>query len=555
MGNKRAAAIITLILVAFALIRLAGWLCWVGPPVTGDYGPGENAISAHALYAGVSPYNDFRHALSTPTVYPPIVFSLTALTMPLFGNGVDAALAAGRSVVILSTFVVCIMIFMLARSFGASFAASLIAALAFLCSPLLQRWGFDFRVDLPALAFGLAALWVFRKGYGFAAVLLCVLGFFSKQSSVASIGAIALFLWFEGRRGRAVALASTWLCAVAGVLALLNWVWPHYLLNTFTAVSAIYFDPWAAPHFLLKTIVLDFGIVILAIAAIVYDSYSSTNRLALFFLGTTALENLTGAMRWGSNAYYFLPMLAALAIIAAPQIDRLLGSLSRLSKPAQLSLGAVVAAALLLGNAYGNLDVLRHPSRLQLWPARELGSPWHPKSLDSLRSIRGPVLTDNAALTLVDHSTQFRTINLMILGAMRSRGTFDDTRLLTAIRCHRFAAIALDSWKFDRHYRGRRWFWPELRRTIEANYRFAPSEGAPFLMFPRDSTGCETHSLASTRHINLTRPSPIPCPTRLGPTRAPINLKPLRRTDAAGVFVFGCQANRPVRRAISRSVR
>ncbi len=242
-------ATIVTILLGFAAFFVAGWLCRVNARWVWDYGPDWNAIIVHRYRMNEPLYPDPFKSL-TSTVYAPLVLLLAGLIAPLFGHGTLAALAAGRSIVLLSTFAVCVMIFTLARRFGASRAASLIAVLAFLCSGLLQPWGFEFRVDMPALAFELAALLVFQAGYGFAAVVFCVLAFFSKQSSVAAIGAITLFSWLEGRRGRAVALAATWLAGVGLLTMLAQWVWPFYLANTVEAVSAGYLDPLAAPEFL-----------------------------------------------------------------------------------------------------------------------------------------------------------------------------------------------------------------------------------------------------------------------------------------------------------------
>jgi hypothetical protein len=395
--------------------------------------------------------------------------------------------------VLLSTFVVCVMIFMLARRFGSSTAASLMVALAFLCSGLLQPWGFVFRVDMPALAFELAALWVFQTGYGLAAVLFCVLAFFSKQSSVAAICAIALFTWFEGKRGRAVALAGIWLAALGFLTLLAQWLWPFYLANTVRAVSADYLDLWAAPEFVMHLIGWDIAISILALTALLYRP---VNRLALLFLVAAALENTASSLRWGSNVYYFLPTLAALTIIAASEVDALLGVLAKLGKPAQVAGGVIVALLIPLGNA-------RPPSPWYWIRLRgKFQLPRDAEWLRRARSVRGPVLTDWAALALVDDSPELRPVDLALLGAMRRHGALSGTSLLTKVRCRAFGAIALDRWGLSRHWRGHMFFWPELRAAIQANYVPVPSRGPPFLMLPRAGRGCADDQ-AVTHHNNF----------------------------------------------------
>ncbi len=195
------------------------------------------------------------------------------------------------------------------------------------------------------------------------------------------------------------------------------------------------------------------------------------NRLALLFLGTALLENLVSSLRWGSYIYYFLPTLAALTVFAASEIDALLEYIAKLGKLAQVVCG--IALALLIG--LGNLRLLSPRSRRErLWhellgprnvqissrnPDAHLFGfsyrpPWDERRLQRLSSIRGPVLTDFGALALVDDSPGLRPIDMLLLGSMRPRGEVNDTALLTAIRCRRFAAIALDPSGLNRQYRG-----------------------------------------------------------------------------------------------------
>lgn len=344
--SQWAALTIVLIVFGFALLRIVGWLLRVDARWVWDYGPAWNAFIVH-LYRTGAPLYPAPSYLRSPTIYTPLVLLVTSVVAPLFGHGTLAALAAGRSLVLLSTLVVCVMIFMLARRFGASTAASLIVSLAFLCGGLLQPWGFEFRVDMPALAFELTALWVFQAGYGFTAVVFCVLAFFSKQSSIAAIGAITLFSWLDGKRGQAVALAGFWLAAVSLLTLLAQWLWPFYLTNTVRVVSADYLDPWAAPTFLRAMLEYDTAITILGVCALLYRR---VNRLALLFLVIAVLENIASSLRWGSYIYYFLPTLAALTIVAAPTMDALLEKFAKLGRLGQVACGLIVALIIPLGN-------------------------------------------------------------------------------------------------------------------------------------------------------------------------------------------------------------
>src|SRR5208337_2197337 len=101
---------------------------------------------------GVPLYRDIRKPPYIGVLYGPVIPSLVAVATPLFGSGGFASLKAGRVVAVCSTIAVCLLIFLLAKRQGARPAAALIGSLAFALSPMLEPWGFAFRVDTPVLA-------------------------------------------------------------------------------------------------------------------------------------------------------------------------------------------------------------------------------------------------------------------------------------------------------------------------------------------------------------------------------------------------------------------
>lgn len=123
--------------------------------------------------------------------------------------------------------------------------------------------------------------------------------------------------------------------------------------------------------------------------------------------------------------------------------------------------------------------------------------PWNATALARLGAIDGPVLTDNADLCLIDRRRNLEWIDLMVLGSMRSRGNFDDSALLVQIREHQIAAFALDSDGLRREFRGRPFFWKDLRTAIEQNYRTVAAPGPPYLMLPDPATSRSPGSAAN----------------------------------------------------------
>jgi hypothetical protein len=462
----------------FALITILRWLCRITAPVTWDYGPAQLAIRVDILVRGVALYRDFRTAPFIPLIYGPIVPWITASLAPGFGSGPMAALEAGRVLTIASTFTVCALIFVLARNNHASFPAASLATLGFVLSPIVLLWGFEYRVDAPALALELGGIFAFAGEMVAPAIAMFAASFFIKQEHAIGIVAVVLFCWWSGERRRACTLGISWLAIVAIGTAILIAINPWYSLNAFGAVRVMRFD-FSAP-------ILFFGVMIggsvsVAILSIVaLTRRRITDPLMLCLLGVALAHDLASCLRWGSNAYYFLPTLSVLAIISANGINLILERVRAMRAAPQLAAGFGLALALSLGY----LSAPRELTQFHVDPA------WDAHALKRLRSISGPIITDTAELSLIDARPNLQWIDLMVLASMKELGTFDDAPLLADIRAHRIAAFALDADGLNRNFRGRPFFWPTLRREIENNYTTVPGAGAPFLMLPNSaSTG------------------------------------------------------------------
>jgi len=485
--RKASAAIVAGVAMLVPAARtIQGWLCRAGAPVTTDYGPAQLAVRVDLYVRGVAFFRDFRHPPYIPLVYGPVVPWLTAMLAPCFGSGAIAALEAGRIITITATLAASGLIFILARRTGASASAAMLAALGFLAAPIIQRWGFDYRVDTPALACELGGLAAFAYGLSLPAIAMFAITFFIKQGRVAGIAAVAVCCCLSGERRRALTLAITWLAIVAAGIGLLAVIFPSYWLNAFGALGVTRYDVRAAILWLAILVGGNPALVVLAAIAILRRRM--TDRLMLCYLGAAIAENFLSSIRWGSNAYYFIPTLAAVAIAAASGIDMMLER-ARAMGPV---IGAAAAAALATGLLAGYLVMtpairgmtLAAVFRPSLRCVVSVRDPWNPSALSRLSAISGPILTDNADLCLIDRRTNLEWIDLMVLGSMRSRGSFDDAALLAQIRGRQIAAFALDSDGLGRQFRGRPFFWKELRTAIEQNYRVAAGAGPPYLMLP-----------------------------------------------------------------------
>jgi hypothetical protein len=437
------------------------------------------------LAAGQPLYRDFRKMpWAPPATYGPIAPLIVASLSHAFGRGARAVLAAGRVVTILSTLAVSILIFCLARRNGTRRASSAIVALAFLVSPLTQKYGVEYHVDMPALAFDLAGLLAFQSDYGPLAILLFAGAFFTKQNELYGIAAVALWLVLSGHLRRAATIGGSFSVLIGIVMLALSLAFPFYWLNSF-GVLASFYDVTAPLAFLIQNALFNAALFLLA----GWSLWRLRLNIAGCFFLAALLGNSLSCLHWGSNVYYFLPAVVAAAILAAPALDWLFASASAGSPLRATLLGIGSGLAILAGlivTGVGHLSHFRSAVTPPLSADNQCVVGWSQQSLNRLRSIGGGlVVTDSSQLSVIDPQLHPQFLDLNVLGIMKANGTFDDRALLQSIRQHRIAAFALDPGGLDVEWRGRYKLWSQLLDAIAGNYEMVPSACEAVLMVPK----------------------------------------------------------------------
>jgi uncharacterized membrane protein len=381
-----------------------------------------------------------------------------------------AALEAQRVLTMFSTLLACFLIFLIARRLGASQGAAIIAALAFFFSPIVEPWAFVGRVDNLAVACELLGVYLFVRRASYLAVAMFVLAFFTKQMFAAGIASAVFYLLLNGEVRQAVRLGAIWALFVALITAALQLLYPYYWLNVWSTISIIYdFD---APLSMLGPVALmQFPLLALAAASLVIDGPKKS--FAACFLIVSFMRDTASVVHWGSNSYYFMPTIAAAAIAAAPVLDRILQGSEKFAAPIKVTLGGVIAWLVIAQMSF--LPLLKpYPD------APALDAP----AMAGLQAVHGRVLTDVPDLAISDIDG-IEPIELMTLNGMREHGSFDDRALIADINGRQIAAFALDGWLLRRGYRGRAFFWPDLRDAIERNYYLASPSGPPYILLPK----------------------------------------------------------------------
>ncbi len=484
-------AVAIAVLLPVLAYRIVGWIVRIWSKQLWDYGPAQDAWSAYQLVIGRTPYPDFRNPPYLPNNRPPVSLYLASAVSKIFEHTPMGTLEAGRLVTICATISVCGFIFLIARRHNASYGAALLGAFMFALSPLLEPFGFEFRTDMLALAFELAGLYLFSRGADWWSVAAFSAAFFTKQNQIAGIAAVALFCWLDAKPRRALKLVAVWLLSILfGIFAL--WlIFPYYLLNSFGALSGWY-DAAAPLDFFWLT--SEYNFAIFALAAVGLMRALRGKELSACFFLTALGQDLISCLRWGSNVYYYLPALAAAAILAAAAVDLLL------SYPRGKLDKCLVATALTMALFFQLRvsDVPRTQSGLKYMvsslAALSRGSlpccfsrrapAWDPEALRQLKELHGTIATDEPYLLLDSDNRQIVFLEFLLLSPLHAHKLFDDRQLLREITERKIAAFVLMG---AVRYRNHDLVWPELRRTMAANYHIVRGIGPPYIMIPNSA--------------------------------------------------------------------
>jgi hypothetical protein len=470
------------VLLLVLLARVAQlWVAHVGCEQTWDDGAVQLARDVRYYSLGRPIYTDFRRPPYYAQEYGPIIPVLMRPLTRFSGNNVFACLRAGRWLTIGATFAAGLVMVAPALQFS-SLTAAAIAVIGFILTPIFFPWFSEFRVDTPALLLEVAGLYAVSIGADPLAIILFVAAFMTKQTYVAGIAAVVAVALWRGDHRRAFKLAAGWL-AIAGFAVLwVQWRDPFYVLNAFASHVPLW--DWKAPPELLGRIALAMApLVAMALVALSRRA-PAMNLVVAYAIAALALCSVA-ALRWGSDLNYFLEFAAAIALLAAAGIDALLIACDRYSRIAQVGIGVAMALILAIPAAVSKKLALRSLLAHQYGlPAESCDTGWNPDVFRRLEKTDGPILTALPDINLrLDR--QVWAPEFDVLDSMRARGLFDDSELIESISRRRFAAIVLAPAGLDADYRGREFFWPQLRQAIEQNYQPATSSAPPFLLVPK----------------------------------------------------------------------
>ncbi len=199
---------------------------------------GSIIYSVQRLLTDGGLYRDYRHPPYATTAYTPLLYLVTGGLVRLVGDPGDLGMLyrVGRAVV-LATGIGCALVLWRIGCLAYSKRDAAIAALTVGWCGFLLPWAATTRPDLPALFFGLSALWGIARPGGtravrvVAAACLVAAAMATKQSAVAVPVAIVVYLLSRREVGTAVAFAALAAVALAVSFAVFQAIWPHFWQN------------------------------------------------------------------------------------------------------------------------------------------------------------------------------------------------------------------------------------------------------------------------------------------------------------------------------------
>lgn len=427
-----------------------------------DYGEAPLVDQAMRLANGENIYRpDLDSPPYTISNYPP----LYPLALAPFIKIIGPTFLAGRIISLLSTLVTAFFLARIIYTQTKDRAGGVIAGVLFLAIPYVVGWSPLLRVDMLALAFSTAGLYVIsrwdegRRDLVLAGILL-VAAIYTRQS-YALAAPLGAFIWLlvQDRR-RAIEFAAIVGGLTLGFFLLLNTLTQGgFYFNIVTANVNEYdierLEDWASNLLDAAPILLVFAGAFLVVG---FRRIRSWPLLSPYLIGASISALTIGKI--GSNANYLLELCAALSLVTGAFIawshDR------PWLRATFLVLLALQTGQLMQNTLAGEIE----GAKWRLKPIKELTDlEWIAETAE------GPVLGDEfmGMITLQDRPLYLQPFEATQLS---DAGLWDQELLLESIRDQEFSIILIHHFVGFPVYKER--WTPEMLTAITQNY--SPSE-------------------------------------------------------------------------------
>ncbi len=399
-----------------------------------DFDEGVVLHSAYLISEGLNPYPGLKPSEFVSGTYPPLYYLLLA---PWY-RWVGLDMSFGRAVSLAATLMASLAIAWLVGRHGGGLLGAFAAGALFLGNGIVGVWGSFQKPDMLALALEVAGLALFAMGKGLwhhVAIVAFVLAFFTKQSALAGVAAVALYLLWESR-----ARAFRWLALVAGsvlvgVVMLEAMTGGYYLLHVAAFQAAIPWR-WTQLENQLNKLVANNGWLVVCGGVAWLLSWRERRLMLLSLYGFSALlTTLAINGRAGVNYGLLLAGLPALVIFSTVMPRVLLASQGWWKAwGAVLGLGMVLAA--------GTSSGLEHWYSMGRMP-EVVHADQYAKMVRLVAEQPGPALSENSQVLLLAGKKVIFDDTFLMAWAARS-GLWDDSELVRMLKDRQFGVLLFE---------------------------------------------------------------------------------------------------------------
>lgn len=287
---------------------VARTLAYARTPFQIDYEEGNILNAALRITRGETPYSDPQGWPIVLNPYGPVMYYAVAGLVKIFGLG----FVVPRMLVIGSTLAIGLIIALLIRRDPAPWSMAVAFGAIYIALPPVATWMGTLRVDLPAVALGVAGLYAFvrRPARWWLAVVLFVTALFCKHTLLAPPAACALWLaihrdWRRLRNSLALGAALS-LAGFAVIQVLTHGAFAF-------ALFATHADPYSLQFYwsqLREPLISNAPLLATGGAFVAWSLWTRRASLALLYLLTTTIATFTLG-KLGSNTNHLLEWFAA----------------------------------------------------------------------------------------------------------------------------------------------------------------------------------------------------------------------------------------------------
>jgi len=462
-------------------------------PYTLDYGEGLVLSQALRLAHGESLYNDYTHYPFVFSNYSPLFIALAAAGAKCFGTG----FAFGRGLAFVAMLGVAVVMGLLLRRCGVGLPAAIGAPAFLLSTRYVTFWTGLMRVDSLSWLLSMGGLYcVLRRGRWLVpGVVLMVAAVYTKQSTVAGLGAAVIYLWWTGERRNAGLFLASWAGVVLIVFAAFQlithgWFYRHVVtanVNPFFADKMwsgirIAFTAWP---------VLFIMAAISAVALSLRTGRGETNclptgsahhceRLLVPYFALAAVSSVSVG-KGGATLNYLIEPMAASCLVAALGYQRLISAPRSRALEALWAVTAVALAVQLVTMWYA-------PAKWALRGSRAVIGGQAAARI--IARTKGDIIGDPPGVAVV--SGRPLLLDPATASHMALMGLWNPVPLLNDIYNQRFSLIYMSlgvrQGENVHGLYGSKWS-DAMMRTILLRYRDAGSAGNLCFLVPRRTAG------------------------------------------------------------------